>query len=153
MNNIYRNGEGCRDVTAGNKKGTEMSEEIIKVLDELAQRFGIGIDWTSQNVMPYIEEITKKIIRWEVTSSIIWMVIGVLMILSVFGWVKGVKYAKERSEEDIYSLWDFAYVAIIITMIFFIIIGIVIVITQTLDIAQIIVFPEKIIITYLRMLV
>lgn len=30
-----------------------MSDEIIKVLDDLSKRAGIAIDWTSQNVLPY----------------------------------------------------------------------------------------------------
>lgn len=34
-----------------------MSEDIIKVLDNLAQKFGIAIDWTSQNAMPYLEDL------------------------------------------------------------------------------------------------
>lgn len=29
-----------------------MSENIIKVLDELGKRFGIAIDWSSENVTP-----------------------------------------------------------------------------------------------------
>ena len=31
-----------------------MSDEIIKLLDDLGQRFGIAIDWSSENMMPYI---------------------------------------------------------------------------------------------------
>lgn len=30
-----------------------MSEEIIKVLDNLAERFGVAVDWTSTNVSHY----------------------------------------------------------------------------------------------------
>ena len=32
-----------------------MSDEIIKVLDDLSDRVGITIDWTSQNVLPYLQ--------------------------------------------------------------------------------------------------
>lgn len=31
-----------------------MSDEIIKILDDLGQRFGVVIDWSSENVMPYL---------------------------------------------------------------------------------------------------
>lgn len=30
-----------------------MSEEVIKILDALAEKFGLAIDWTSANVLPY----------------------------------------------------------------------------------------------------
>ena len=34
-----------------------MSEEIIKVLDALAEKFGVAVDWTSANVIPYLEQL------------------------------------------------------------------------------------------------
>lgn len=36
-----------------------MSEEIIKVIDELGKRFGIVIDWSNQNIIPYLQELLK----------------------------------------------------------------------------------------------
>lgn len=40
----------------------QVSEQIIYVLDELAKRFGMVIDWTQQNVMPTVYEICGKYI-------------------------------------------------------------------------------------------
>ena len=40
----------------------EISEQVIKVLDAVCDKFGIAIDWTSNNVIPYIEQIGNKII-------------------------------------------------------------------------------------------
>ena len=37
-----------------------MSEKIIKVIDALADKFGLAIDWTSANVMPYVQDLTGK---------------------------------------------------------------------------------------------
>lgn len=31
-----------------------MSEEVIKILDTIAEKFGLAIDWTSANVLPYL---------------------------------------------------------------------------------------------------
>ena len=36
------------------------SQEIINVLDYLCNKFGIAIDWTSENVIPYIEELCER---------------------------------------------------------------------------------------------
>ena len=33
-----------------------MGDEIIKVINDLCGKFGIAIDWTSSNVIPYLEE-------------------------------------------------------------------------------------------------
>ena len=32
-----------------------ISDGIIKVLDSLADKFGIAIDWTSSNILPYLQ--------------------------------------------------------------------------------------------------
>lgn len=46
-----------------------MSEEIIKVLDALSEKFGIAIDWTGENVLPYVEEFLPKITNWLIGEA------------------------------------------------------------------------------------
>jgi hypothetical protein len=50
------------------------SKELITVLDYLANKLGIVIDWTSENVMPYLESLCKRYIEYEVLNSL--LVIG-----------------------------------------------------------------------------
>ena len=58
-----------------------MSDEIIKILDDLGRRFGIVIDWSSQNVMPYLKDLMSRYIDYEVMTSIAWIVIGAIMLV------------------------------------------------------------------------
>ncbi len=58
------------------------SEQIIAVIDELAEQFGIAIDWASDNVISYIQEIASKYIAWKIISSYIWLGIGVICIIA-----------------------------------------------------------------------
>lgn len=39
-----------------------ISDEIIKVLDDLCERFGIVIDWASENVVPQLTVLCEKLI-------------------------------------------------------------------------------------------
>ena len=48
-----------------------MSENIIKVLDELGKRFGIAIDWSSENVTPYLQSLMSRFITNEIITSAI----------------------------------------------------------------------------------
>lgn len=50
-----------------------MSNEIIKVLDAICDKFGLAIDWTSQNVMPYVEQLCEHIVQYELSSSILYI--------------------------------------------------------------------------------
>ena len=47
-----------------------VSSEIIEVLDYLGEKFGIAIDWTSNNVLPYLQALVDKFIKWEISTSI-----------------------------------------------------------------------------------
>ena len=47
------------------------SSELITVLDYLAQKLGIVIDWTSNEVMPYIENLCGRFIEYEIFNSFI----------------------------------------------------------------------------------
>ena len=46
----------------------QISNEIIQVLEYLAEKIGITIDWTNNNVLPYVEQLCKKFIEWEYTT-------------------------------------------------------------------------------------
>ena len=48
-----------------------MSNEIIKVLDDLAARFGVAIDWTAENIMPYLTEIFKRHTTYEIIMCVV----------------------------------------------------------------------------------
>lgn len=58
-----------------------MSDEVIKLLDDLGRRFGIAIDWSSQNVMPYLQDLMSRYIDYEVMTSIAWIVIGAILLI------------------------------------------------------------------------
>lgn len=55
-----------------------MSKEIIEVLDALSDRLGMSIDWTQNNIIPYLQEISSKYVNYEIATSIVWIVVGVL---------------------------------------------------------------------------
>ena len=45
------------------------SSQFIEVLDALCAKFGIVIDWTSQNVMPYLTDLATRLISYEIWTS------------------------------------------------------------------------------------
>lgn len=58
-----------------------ISSQIIEVINDLCAKFGIVIDWTADNVVPYIEELVGKYISWEVATSKMWIAIGIGMVV------------------------------------------------------------------------
>lgn len=79
-----------------------MSEEIIKVLDNLGQKFGIAIDWTSQNVMPYLQGLMNRFINLQNAKAIIWIVIlSILVIATIILIIIGIKLGKKEKDGEI----------------------------------------------------
>jgi hypothetical protein len=58
-----------------------VSEQIIQVLDALCEKFGIVINWTSENVIPYVETLCKKLITYEITMSVSSMIFSLILII------------------------------------------------------------------------
>jgi len=128
-----------------------MSEEIIKVLDALAEKFGLAVDWTSSNVIPYLEQLCGKYVNYEIATNVIWLLFGIACL--IFGRIlfKKIRYCFDKSDgmdEDNGYSWGCIGSAIgfgILTVI-----GVIVVMTQIFDIATCFTFPEKIIIEELK---
>ena len=46
-----------------------VSNQIIAVLDAICEKFGIVIDWTASNIMPYLQDLCKRIVTYEIATS------------------------------------------------------------------------------------
>lgn len=129
-----------------------MSDEIIKILDDLGERFGVAIDWSSKNVMPYLEDLASRFTSYEVLTSIMWIVIAVIVIIGCsIGISKVIKYANKKIEKALYySVWSEGKPFLVGIFILLIGIAIIIIITQIIDIITCYTIPEKMILEYLN---
>lgn len=117
-----------------------MSEEIIKILDALSEKFGVVIDWNKSNTIPYFEELCGKFCNYKIGTSIIWLVIG-LIIMFVTLYVYKSKYFKDwlKYRED--DILDYYIIFLLICLV-----DIVIVFYNIYNIVTCVTFPEKLII-------
>lgn len=127
-----------------------INNEITKVIDTLCEKFGIAVDWTSTNVLPYIETLFSKFIKWEIVTSIYWIIFWVL--LAGILWLISIPIIKEAYKAE----WDFDYsgwpvlaaliitVACVVTIVAVVNIGI-----KSYDIIEVINFPEKTVYDYI----
>lgn len=129
-----------------------MSEEIIKVLDELGKRFGIVIDWSNQNIMPYLQELLKRFICYQNITACVWIIIsiamticGVIMLKFLNKWRKSDGYNSDFYDDD-----ELLAVLGYIFSIFIIALGISLIIGNTLGIAKNICMPEIVVYEYIK---
>lgn len=127
-----------------------MSEEVIKILDALAEKFGLAIDWTSANVLPYLQQLCGKYVTYEIATSVAWMLIGICLLFIGKYVIGKAKYCLEKYKEDWCSDYDLATVGLGILAGCVIVGGIIIILYQTFDIITCVTLPEKAIIEELQ---
>lgn len=128
-----------------------ISEEIINVLEYLGEQFGVAIDWSSETVLPMLKQLCEKYIAWEIMTSIIWLVIGGLLLAGgMYFMIRGFKVGKADNWDcDCHIWWGFALgfggVAVFI--------GTTIALCQIFDIVKCCYFPELQVYQYIRGLI
>ena len=118
-----------------------VSSEIIEVLDYIGEKFGIAIDWTSNNVLPYLQALVDKFIKWEIFTSIVWIAIAVFIIVMTITLMNLKRFRKINEETDgmLYVL------AGLLILVFFVVICI-----QIFDIIECNIFPEKVLYDFIK---
>lgn len=114
-----------------------VSSQIIEVLDDLCKKFGLMIDWSQENILPYLQELAGKYISWEIAMSWAWLVAGVVILIA------GIVMIIIERKIDLAS---FGYIFGFITICAFIAITM----TQVDDIITCKFFPEKQILEYVK---
>jgi hypothetical protein len=132
-----------------------MSEEIIKTLDELGKRFGIAIDWSNQNIIPYLQELLKRFICYQNITACVWItisiaitVVGVVMIRLLNKWRKSDDFDSDCDDSDCGD--EVLFVAGYIFSTCIIALGIGGIIGNILGIAKNICMPEMVVYEYIK---
>ena len=112
------------------------SDELIKTFDYLLSQFGIAVDWTDENVIPYLQTLAEKLVRFEINTSIMGLVVGVV-VLTVGVWI----FVKDIKD------WDSG--VFILGVILIIVAGIVCC-CQVYDIIKCVSFPELYVFEYIK---
>ena len=115
-----------------------------EMLQKLAEKFGLMLDWSSSTAIPYLQQLAERVVRFEVGQSIFWMIIGIIFIIVGIGLFVFV-YKKCKAEEyfDEEILFWISLVGVICIVASVIIVG-----CQVYDLVTCYYLPEKILFRY-----
>lgn len=129
-----------------------MSDEIIKVLDKIGEKFGIAIDWTRQNILPYLQDLGKRFIAYRNGCAVVQIAIGIMLIvagiiatLKLIKWSKSDEFSKDRLSDD-----DVLLVFGMIGAIALMILGLGLIIANVIGIVKNMYMPELVIFEYIK---
>lgn len=125
-----------------------MSEEIIKVLDELGKRFGIVIDWSNQNIIPYLQELLKRFICYRNITACVWIILSIAMTISGVGMIRALNKWRKSDDYDDYNDDMLALLGYIFSV-FIVALGIGLIIGNMFEIIKNVCMPEMVIYEYI----
>lgn len=126
-----------------------VNETLIELLNKVCEKIGVFIDWTSQqvtnNLMPYITQLFGRIVKYEIVTSVVWIIFSLIMCCVL---CKLFSYSKKSLEASRYNKDGWF---ILCTLIVFVGITMIIVFgTQVFDIVTAITFPELTVIEFIK---
>lgn len=126
-----------------------VSDQIIAVLDSICAKFGVVIDWTQENVLPYVTELAKKFINYEIATSVAWFVFFLISFV-VCGFITKALWKKAKTDRWNDENLTVGVIVATITFAFIAIAFVIVTAVQTIDIITCITFPEKMIFEYIK---
>ncbi len=122
-----------------------MSEEIIKVLNALAEKLGLAVNFTAENVIPYMEQLLDRYVNYKLATSAIWLVTGIICLF-VSKWM--LKKAREFAKGADWCYGGngkaWAQAGCLAGFGCLVLIGIIVILIQTRNIVTCLTFPERI---------
>ena len=137
-----------------------MNEEMIKVFDYIGNKLGVDIDYTQENIQPYLKDLWNRFITYELVINIIYSTIGAVLLLAgiitFYKYFKASKLAEEGKSDGFfyetqYSLYNSnstvvlkdMTIAVLLSMLFAVLIGIVLFIVHASNVLELLIVPEK----------
>ena len=131
-----------------------VSEQIIQVINDLCTKLGIAINWTGDNVIPYIETLCKKLVTYEIATSAAQILLWILIcIAAAVATKKLTPVFKKGLEEDWNEGWEVATVFSILGLVGIYIAALIVTIFQIGDIIKCVTFPEMYVFEYIQKLI
>ena len=126
-----------------------VSNQILEVLNGVCAKFGVVLDWTAANMLPVLENLVSKFIRWEMATSTIWLLLAVAAAAA--SWCIRERILKTIGKEC--EDYDFAFFMSAVVAVIISIIAIIVVCVQIFDVVEAALFPEKTVVEYIQALI
>lgn len=83
-----------------------MDKELCNVIDKIAEKIGIAIDWSSENVIPYVQDIMERYRTTNIVNNIIVMTVcAIIITICIIVAVKVTKGIVNGLKNEVSSIW------------------------------------------------
>ena len=59
------------------------SEQFKDIFNMLCEKIGVAIDWTQDNIVPYVMELCKRFVIFNIVEEALWLVTGIIAVVAI----------------------------------------------------------------------
>jgi hypothetical protein len=59
------------------------SEQFKDIFNMLCEKIGVAIDWTQENIVPYVMELCKRFVILNIVEEALWLVSGIITVVII----------------------------------------------------------------------
>ena len=83
-----------------------MDKELCNVIDKIAEKTGVVVDWTNENVLPYVQDIMQRYRTMSIVENIIIMTVcAIIITICIIVAVKMTKSITNGLQNTVSSIW------------------------------------------------
>ena len=119
---------------------------IVQVIDELSSKLGIAIDWSDENILPYLKDLVdgyaiymKNYAWFLIITGIVMSILGVIGLMGLY---KALKYSETYNGRYFSTSSGFMRACVLGCLIFFGVIGILMILFNVETLIQLNSIPE-----------
>lgn len=84
------------------------SEQFKDIFNMLCEKIGVAIDWTQENIIPYVMELCKRFVILNIVEEALWLVSGIIAVVVIGFLFKAIfkDYKRSADTRDDTFWWD-----------------------------------------------
>lgn len=115
------------------------SKQFIEIMDAIGDKIGIAIDWTSDNVTPYLQDLLVRFVKYETLTNTVWIVLTLIIIIGCAMCIRN----GFKSDVDTGASVSFVLLSPLL-------VSVIMLVNCTLKIIEVNTIPEKTIMRYVK---
>ena len=81
-----------------------MSKEIIEIFDYIGEKLGVAIDWTQENIIPYLTDLLGRYVTFNIVMHAIGVFLGIVGAICAIVMLTHIYFRADRTKSIFWEL-------------------------------------------------
>lgn len=83
-----------------------MDKELCNVIDKIAEKTGVVVDWANENVLPYVQNIMERYRTMSIVGNVVAIIVcAIIITICVIVVTKMIKGIVNGLKNEVSSIW------------------------------------------------